>query len=83
MDNLSRVRRILRDALQLGEKADRMTESTALLGSIPELDSMAVVTVLTLIEEEFGISVEDDDVSADTFATVGSLVRFVSEKTSA
>ncbi len=83
MDNLGRVRRILRDALQLGDKADRLSESSPLLGSIPELDSMAVVTVLTLIEEEFGVSVEDDDVSADTFATVGSLVRFVSEKAGA
>lgn len=80
MDNLSRVKRILRDALQLGEKAERLTESSPLLGSIPELDSMAVVSVLTLIEEEFGISVDDDDVSADTFATVGTLVQFVSEK---
>ena len=83
MDNLARVRRILRDALQLGDKADRLTESSPLLGSIPELDSMAVVTVLTLIEEEFGVSVDDDDVSADTFATVGSLVRFVAEKAGA
>jgi len=83
MDNLGRVRRILRDALQLGDKADRLTESSPLLGSIPELDSMAVVTVLTLIEEEFGVSVDDDDVSADTFATVGSLVQFVSAKAGA
>jgi acyl carrier protein len=80
MDNLPRVRRILRDALQLGDKAERLTESSPLLGSIPELDSMAVVTVLTLIEEEFGISVGDDDVSAETFATVGSLTRFVADK---
>lgn len=83
MDNLPRVKRILRDALQLGEKAERLTDSSPLLGSVPELDSMAVVTVLTLIEEEFGISVDDDDVSAETFATVGSLARFVSEKTGA
>ncbi len=81
MDNLARVRRILRDALQLGDKAERLTESSPLLGSVPELDSMAVVTVLTLIEEEFGISVGDDDVSAETFATVGSLARFVADKT--
>ncbi len=81
MDNLPRVRRILRDALQLGDKAERLTESSPLLGSVPELDSMAVVTVLTLIEEEFGISVADDDVSAETFATVGSLARFVADKT--
>ncbi len=81
MDTLGRVKRILRDALQLGEKADRLTLSSALLGSIPELDSMAVVTVLTLIEEEFGVTVADDEVSADAFATVGSLVEFVKEKT--
>ena len=75
------MRRILRDALQLGSRADRLTESSPLLGSIPELDSMAVVTVLTLIEEEFGVSVEDDEISAATFATLGSLVEFVTEKT--
>ncbi len=83
MENLRRVKRILRDALQLRDRAEGLTESSPLLGSIPELDSMAVVTVLTLIEEEFGISVGDDEVSADTFATVGSLVQFVSEKTGA
>ena len=83
MDTLGRVKRILRDALQLGDKADKLNESSALLGAIPELDSMAVVTVLTLIEDEFGVTVEDDDVSADTFATVGSLVQFVSEKAEA
>ena len=81
MDNLRRVRRILRDALHLGERAELLTESSPLLGSIAELDSMAVVTVLTLVEDEFGITVEDDDVSAETFATVGSLLQFVSEKT--
>ena len=83
MDTLGRVKRILRDALQLGDKADKLNESSVLLGAIPELDSMAVVTVLTLIEDEFGVTVEDDDVSADTFATVGSLVQFVSEKAEA
>ena len=83
MDNLRQVRRILRDALQLGERAERLSASSPLLGSIPELDSMAVVTVLTMIEEEFGITVGDDEVSADTFATVGSLAQFVAEKTGA
>lgn len=81
MDTVEKVKRILREALQLGSQADRLTTSSALLGSIPELDSMAVVTVITLIEEEFGVSVNDDEISADTFATVGSLAAFVSEKT--
>jgi len=71
---------VLRDALQLGSKAESFTESTKLLGSVPEFDSMAVVTVLTLIEERFDITIDDDEVSADLFATVGTLSAFVEEK---
>ena len=51
-----------------------------MLGSIPELDSMAVVNVITAMEERFGITVDDDEISADTFATLGSLVGFVKGK---
>jgi acyl carrier protein len=83
MDIVASVRRILRDALQLGDKVNGFTESTPLLGAIPELDSMAVVTVITLLEERFDISVADDEISADTFETVGSLARFVQAKLAA
>ena len=41
---------------------------------------MAVVHVLTAIEEQFGIIVADDDVSAETFSTFGSLADFVESK---
>lgn len=41
---------------------------------------MAVVTLLTAMEEQFNFTVEDDDISADTFATFGSLVDFVEAK---
>jgi acyl carrier protein len=51
-----------------------------LLGSIPELDSMAVATVLTSLEERFGISIDDDEIDGSTFATVGSLVAFIESK---
>ena len=71
------VKEILRDALQLGERADLLEEDSPLLGEIPELDSMAVVNILTLMEEEFGIQVNDADISAETFATVGALSRFL------
>ena len=75
------IRNILRDTLQLGDRADQLTSDSALLGAIPEFDSMAVVTVLTMVEEQFGISIADDDVSADDFATVGTLVEFVERST--
>ena len=71
------VKRILVDALQIQDRADRISPDTQLLGGIPEFDSMAVVTVLSAIEESFGIVIEDDDVSADDFETFGTLVSFV------
>jgi len=83
MDTLLRVRKMLRDALGLGDRADRLTLETPLLGGLPEFDSMAVVTVITMIEDELGVTIDDDELSADVFATVGSLVEFVSQKTTA
>ena len=74
------VRAVLTRSLQLGDRGTALERSTALLGNLPELDSMAVVHVLAAIEEQFGIMVADDDVSADTFATFGSLADFVESK---
>ena len=81
MDALAQVRNILRDALGLGARAEKLSAGSPLLGGIPEFDSMAVVTVVNLIEEEFGISIDDDELSADVFGTVGSLAEFISRKT--
>ena len=80
---LNEVKGLLRDTLQLGDRAASFDRDTRLLGSLPELDSMAVVTVITALEERFGITVDDDDISAETFETVGSLVRYVEERLAA
>lgn len=77
------VREILRNTLQLGPRADQLTASSPLLGAIPEFDSMAVVTVLTMVEEEFGITIDDDEISADLFETVGTLAGFIDRKVNA
>jgi len=74
------VKRVLGTTLQIGARADAMTESTPLLGAIPELDSMAVVSLITALEEQFGIAVDDDEIGAEAFETVGSLAAFVERK---
>lgn len=66
--------------LQLGAKADAFDDRSPLLGALPELDSMAVVHVLTAIEDHFGIVVSDDEISAETFTTLGALAEFVESK---
>ena len=80
---LNDVKNILRDTLQLGDRADELTADSGLMGEIPEFDSMAVVTVLTMVEEEYDLEIEDDEVSAEIFETVGSLVSFIEQKVDA
>jgi acyl carrier protein len=74
------IRSVLADTLQLGARAKALDSDSALLGSLPELDSMAVVAVITALEERFGIVVDDDEITADTFATLGTLTAFVTDK---
>jgi acyl carrier protein len=80
MDSLEHIKAILRETLQLGARADGFDGETPLLGSIPEFDSMAVVTVITALEDSFGFEVDDDEITAATFETVGSLSEFVDAK---
>lgn len=76
------TRQALAQALQLGDRVAGFNHFTPLLGDLPELDSMAVVTLVTVLEDRFGFIVEDDEISADTFETLGSLAAFVEHKLS-
>jgi acyl carrier protein len=80
MSTAREIKAILATALHLGDRVTDFEESTRLLGSLPELDSMAVVNLITALEEHFGFVVEDDEVSAATFETLGALTRFVDGK---
>jgi len=80
MSTFDQVVTILRDTLQLGARAASLKPESPLLGGIPEFDSMAVVTVVTMLEDQLGLSIDDDELSADVFATVGSLADFVGGK---
>ena len=74
------VKNIVADVLSLGEMRHTLDADSGLLGSIPELDSMAVVNLITALEEHFGITVDDDEIGASTFETLGTLARFVQHK---
>ncbi len=77
---LDEVKNVLIDTLNLGPAGQALQADSPLLGSLPELDSMAVVTLIGALEEHFGIRVDDDDISASTFATLGSLADFVAAR---
>lgn len=80
MQHLEEIKNILSDILNLGERKNALTENSVLLGRIPELDSMAVISLITAFEEHFGITVDDDEISAATFESLGSLNQFIDRK---
>lgn len=80
MNTLNDVKNLLIDTLNLGAAGQSLTAESPLLGSLPELDSMAVVTLIGALEEHFGITIDDDDISGATFETLGSLSAFVDQK---
>ena len=83
MDVQHEILGLLDEVLGLGGRALGFTRTTRLLGALPELDSMAVVGLITAMEDRLGIVVEDDDLDGSTFASVGSLVDFVSARLAA
>lgn len=80
MSTINTIKGLLAQSLHLGSRAEAYTADTPLLGAIPELDSMAVVSMITALEARFGFMVADEEINADTFATLGALVKFVDQK---
>ena len=71
---------VLEQALGLRGRSASFTPDTPLLGALPELDSMAVLALITLIEERYGIAIQDDAMEASAFATVGTLADWLSSQ---
>ena len=76
---LDAVRDILVEALGLHGRADSITETTPLFGTMPEFDSLAIVEVVTLLEERFGFEMDEEDITGEVFDSVGSLAGYVDE----
>lgn len=75
------VRETLRDSLSLDQaRVDAMRAHTPLFGALPELDSMAVATLLTELEDRLGTIIDDDEVDAEMLETFGALVAFAKKK---
>ena len=73
MVELEQVLDVLAESLEGAAQIHKMNEEAPLLGAIPELDSMAIVGIITSLEERFGIVFDDDELDAEVFETVGTL----------
>lgn len=75
------LRAILVDVLGLDADAVAgFQPDTGLFGHLPELDSMAVASLLTELEDRLDIEIEDDDVDGEMLETYGGLLAFAEAK---
>jgi acyl carrier protein len=77
---LDEVKSLIGKILGIADRLDSMDASTRLLGSLPELDSLAVAELLTAIEDRFSFEMDYADLTTDMLETVGTLVAYVKKK---
>ena len=73
------VRSIVVKTIGIESRAESLAPESSLAG-LPEFDSMAVLDVMLALEEHFGITIEDDEVTGDLFETLGTLAAFVERR---
>lgn len=80
MDIRNELLKLVDSTLNLGGRGLAFDDATPLMGAVPELDSMGVVSLLTAFEERLGFAVEDDEIDGSIFETFGTLLKFVTGK---
>ena len=71
---------VVATTLGIEDREPRLTEASELLGSLAELDSMAIVELIVALEDRFGFEVDEDDITGDVFESVKSLAAFVEQQ---
>jgi acyl carrier protein len=74
---LDEVKSLIGQILGIADRLDSMDASTVLLGSLPEMDSLAVAELLAAIESRFNFEVDNADITTDVFETIGTLAAYV------
>lgn len=72
-----RIKDVFIRVLDLPHGRDDLHENLSLYSPLIQMDSLALLQVLTAVESELGIQIDDEDVMDADFTTVGSLVAVV------
>ena len=77
----AQLQTLIVETLSLDETRDgTFARDTGLFGHLPELDSMAVATLLTAVEDTFDFIIDDSEVDGEMLETYGGLLDFVEGK---
>lgn len=75
---MDRVKRLIIERLRLSIEPDEIAEDAPLFGIGLGLDSVDVLEIVVGIEQEFGITVTDEDMQV--FRSVNTIVDFIMDK---
>jgi acyl carrier protein len=56
----------------------QLTDDTPLLGGL--IDSLGLMQLIAFLEEDFDVAIDDAEVTAENFRTVGDIERLVESK---
>jgi acyl carrier protein len=76
----ARIKKIIVERLELGEKVRQVTYETPLMDGGLNMDSINVLELVSLIEEEFGITVRDEDINIALLGNIASLAAYVKKQ---
>lgn len=79
----SEVKSLLAYTLGLQQVPVNWDDDMALVGHLPDLDSMNIVNLVAALEEHFGIEFTDEDMTMSTFGKLKTLIETVHGKLSA
>ncbi len=80
MVTVAQVLDVIAESLGCTMDVRAMQAEDALLGVLPELDSIGIVALITALEDRFDVHFEDDDLDAEVFATVASLLAHINTR---
>jgi len=79
-DTIERLRHLIAENLDLGLTVEQVDPGAALLEDGLKLDSLAIVELISLIEETFGIELGEDDLNMDAFRSTSSLAAVIDRR---
>jgi acyl carrier protein len=80
MDISATIQRYIADELLVGKKALIGPDDSLVSSGV--LDSLTLLQLIAFIEEQFAITVQDEEMALENFQTINSIVSFVISKTS-
>ncbi len=73
-----RIRDFITAELMFEDNSATLSDDTPLLGGV--IDSLGLMQLISFIEEEFDVAIDDAEVTADNFKTVADIEHMVSQK---